>query len=224
MTKSLPLMAATMLLPACGTIQGAASDARAVGSTAVQMVRDIPDIELPALPELDASPFSEATEDVRMYCEAVNARWKAGKEQVSMGEQMLADGQTTIDQGKAAVRDGERRIATGQLMLEEGRRELGLKAGRIKPEARDYAQLNDPDLIKSIRVKLEQALRRLEHGGQRVEFGAEEIELGHARMQAGIDRLKRGHALMAEDEGRCRDIKTAQIVAADPVVVEVSEP
>ncbi len=218
MTKSLPLVAATMLLPACGTIQGAASDARVVGSTAVQMVRDIPDIELPALPELDASPFSEVTEEVRIYCDAINARWKAGKEQVAIGEQLLAEGQSRIEQGQANVRDGDRRIATGELMLEEARRELSLKAGRVKPEARDFAQLSDPDLIKSIRVKMEQALRRLERGGQKVEFGAAEIELGHERMADGIDRLKQGHALLAEDEGRCRNVETGTVHVGDVVL------
>ena len=211
MTKSLPLVAATMLLPACGTIQGAASDARVVGKTAVQMVRDIPDIEFPALPELDASPFSEQSEDVRAYCEAVDVRWKTGKEQVAIGQQLLAEGQARIGKGQEAVRAGERRIATGELMLEDARRDLGLKAGRIKPEARDYAQLNDPDLIKSIRVKMEQALRRLEHGGEQVDFGAAEIDAGQERMAQGIRRMKEGHALLSDDEGRCRNIKSGKV-------------
>ena len=218
MTKSLPLVAATVLLPACGTIQGAASDARAVGQTAVQMVRDIPDLEFPAMPELDASPFSEVTEDVREYCDAVDVRWKMGKEQVDLGEQLLFEGQERVSNGQEAVRKGERRIATGELMLEEARRDLGLKTGRIKPEARDLAQLNDPDLIKSIRVKMEQALRRLEHGGEQVDFGATEIDAGHARMAEGIRRLKEGHALMSDDEGRCRNIKSGKINVGDPIL------
>ena len=196
MTKSLPLVAATLLLPACGTIQGAASDARVVGKTAVQMVRDIPDIELPALPELDASPFSEMTEDVQAYCDAVDVRWKTGKEQVAIGQQLIAEGQERISKGHEAVRKGERRIATGELMLEEARRDLGLKVGRIKPEARDFAQLNDPDLIKSIRVKMEQALRRLEHGGEQIDFGGFEIDAGQERMSEGIRRMERRPCLI----------------------------
>ena len=218
MTKSLPLVAATMLLPACGTIQGAASDARAVGKTAVQMVRDIPDIELPPLPELDASPFSDVTDDVRAYCEAIDTRWKAGQEQVVLGEQLLSEGQVRVERGQETVREGERRIATGELMLGEARRELGLKAGRVKPEARDYAQLNDPDLVKTIRVKMEHALRRLEHGGEQVEFGAAEIDAGHDRMAEGIRRLKQGHALMSDDEGRCRNVKTGKVEVGEPVM------
>ena len=204
-----------MLLPACGTIQGAASDARVVGQTAVQMVRDIPDIELPALPELDASPFSEMTDEVRAYCDAVDARWKIGQEHVLLGQQLLVEGQERVGKGQEAVRKGERRIATGELMLEEARRDLGLKAGRIKPEARDFAQLSDPDLIKSIRVKMEQALRRLEHGGDQVEFGAAEISAGQDRMAEGIRRMKDGHSLLSDDEGRCRNMNSGAIQVGD---------
>ena len=218
MTKSLPLVAATMLLPACGTIQGAASDARVVGQTAVQMVRDIPDIELPALPELDASPYSEVTDEVRAYCDAVDVRWKMGQEYVTLGQQLLAEGQERVSSGQESVRKGERRIATGELMLEEARRELGLKAGRIKPEARDFAQLSDPDLIKSIRVKMEQALRRLEHGGEQVDFGATEIVTGYDRMAEGILRMKEGHAFLSDDEGRCRNIRSGSVTIGDPVL------
>jgi len=207
MTKSIPIFAAAMLLPACGTVKGAASDARAVGSTAVQMVRDIPDLELPSLPQLDASPFTEITEEVRVYCDAIDKRWKMGRELVSTGEKLVLEGQARIEKGQLAVRDGERRIETGELMLDEARRELGLKTGRYKPNTRDLARLDDPSFNKAIRVKMEQGLRRMEAGGDKVKFGAGEIETGRERMAIGIQNLKSGHALMSEDEGRCRDVR-----------------
>lgn len=218
MKQKLPIFAAAAMLPACATVKAAASDAKVAGQTAVQMIRDIPDIPLPALPQLDPSPFTEATEEVRAYCHAVNTRWVHGSEQVKIGEQLLAEGQARVEKGQRNVREGERRIATGELAVEQSERDLSVRTGRSKPEARDYAAITDPDFIKSIRVKLEQAIRRMEYGSEQVAFGASEVEAGQARAAEGIQRLKRGHALMAEDDGRCREVPVGEVVVGDPIM------
>ena len=223
MNKSFPIFASLLTLPACGTVQGAASDVRAVGGTAVQMVRDIPDIPLPALPEIDPSPFTEATEEVRQYCSALDQRWEIGKDQVALGKQLIAEGQARLEKGQQFVRDGERRITTGELAVESARRDLGLRTGRIKPVASDYESIEDPDQIKSIRVKMQQGLKRMEYGGEQVSYGAQEIEIGQQRVAEGIARMQQGHALMAEDKGRCRDLAKRVVEVGEPVLGDESD-
>lgn len=218
MKQKFPIFAAAAMLPACATVKGAASDAKVASQTAVQMIRDIPDIPLPALPHLDPSPFTEATEDVRAYCHAVNVRWTHGREQVKLGEQLLAEGKARVEKGQRIVREGERRIATGELAVDESERDFAVRTGRSRPEARDYAAITDPEFIKSIRVRLEQAIRRMEYGSEQVAFGASEVKTGQARAAEGIQRLKQGHALMAEDDGRCREIPVGEVVVGDPIM------
>lgn len=216
MKQTLPIFAAAALLPACATVKGAASDAKTVGKTAVQMVQDIPDIPLPSLPRADHTPFTENAADVQAYCKAINVRWKHGKEQVKLGEELLAQGQARVEKGKRILREGERRIATGELSVEEAQRDMAVRTGRAKPEPRDYAEITDPEFLKSIRIQLQNAIKRMEYGSEQVAFGASEIEKGQARAEEGIQRLKQGHAYMAEDDGRCRQIRAGGMLEEDP--------
>ena len=212
MKHTVPIIAASALLPACATVKGAASDTKAVGKTAVQMVRDIPDFSLPELPlpRADHSPFKEETAKIIAYCDAINKRWEVGKEQVKIGEQLLSEGQARLEKGRRLMRDGERRVATGELALEEARRDLTVRTGRAKPETQDYAEMQEPEFLKIIRIKLENAIERMESGNEQIARGASEVAIGQERADQGIERLRDGHALLTDDEGRCREIKVGK--------------
>ena len=217
------ILAAVITLPACGTVDGVRSDAESARQTAAQMIREFPPIPLPNLPQLEASPFTEATEEVQAYCRAIAERWEFGKDEVKIGGDMLAEGQARVEKGKQIVREGERKIETASLTLNETRRELALRTGRAIPDTRDYARMSDPELVRTLRNRLETAVRRMEDGGAHVTLGASEIETGQARADEGIQRIKRGHALMAEDTGRCRELQTRIVTVGDPVLGEEDE-
>jgi len=207
------LISLAFVLPACGTVKGAASDAGVVGKTAVRMVTDIP---LPPLPQFDPEPYAPGAEGAVEYCAALADRYKFGRGLSKDGDKLVAEGRVAIERGSRLVREGERKIETAGLTLAEARRDLGLRTGRIKALPEDIQSLEDPDSLKTIRARLDGAIRRLESGNDMVERGTIDVANGQARLKRGIEFLDEGQKFMAEDEGRCT--RQGTIIVGDAIM------
>lgn len=226
MNRMLPAIAAIMMLPACETLDGARdglqADTETVENAVIGFVDELKEIPLPNISLLEPSPFTEMSDEVRAYCEAVRERWEYGRELVETGDQLIAEGQARLANGQQLVRDGERRIDTGELALEKVRRELGLRTGRIRPSTQDFEALEDPKIVRNLRAEMKRALERMKEGGQQVKTGASEIAIGRERTILGLERFEVGHSYMADDDGRCRNFSNFQVIVDDPIFKEES--